>query len=262
MKKSCFSGRKTRKDFTLIELLVVIAIIAILAAILLPALNSARERGRSASCVNNLKQIAAAAAMYVDNFDGYTVPYRLAPQPGSSQAMTYEYYLYKTYSIDSMAFICPKKEEGLPAKAMAINWSTGYGTNFFTISGSYYTTKEAGDNPLGKDIRDYAPAKTSEIGTFSQTIHFADCINYGSKPNQLGSTDGMYSYSRFTYQSGGDIYGEHNNVCNIAWCDASVRGVKFSDPFKGHDILGKPNNALHVGNGNYWDRSKVRKGSL
>lgn len=61
-------------SFTLIELLVVIAIIAILASILMPALSSARERGKSATCINNLKQVGLANMNYMQDFNGWYFP--------------------------------------------------------------------------------------------------------------------------------------------------------------------------------------------
>ena len=70
------------EGFTLIELLVVIAIIALLMAILIPTLNRAREQGKRAACLHNLKQLTLAWIMYADDNDG-KLPRAWAGRPGS-----------------------------------------------------------------------------------------------------------------------------------------------------------------------------------
>ena len=74
-KQNIFSPGKCLPSFTLIELLVVIAIIAILAAMLLPALQRARESGRGTSCLNNFKTLGTGFAHYTDEFRGIIPPY-------------------------------------------------------------------------------------------------------------------------------------------------------------------------------------------
>ncbi len=63
-----------RKHFTLIELLVTIAVIAILAGMLLPALNAAREKGRSIACNGNMRQIGVACSAYTTENDDFEFP--------------------------------------------------------------------------------------------------------------------------------------------------------------------------------------------
>ena len=106
-------------SFTLIELLVVISIIAVLVSLLLSALGAARERGRSVSCMNNLKQCGVGAIGYTDDSDGWYPPSYFAPVDSAvpdrlghpmldrnfeNQGLSWIYFMTPVYN-DSLKYI-------------------------------------------------------------------------------------------------------------------------------------------------------------
>jgi|WetSurMetagenome_2_1015567.scaffolds.fasta_scaffold211472_1 prepilin-type N-terminal cleavage/methylation domain-containing protein/prepilin-type processing-associated H-X9-DG protein len=237
-----------KKAFTLIELLVVVAIITVLVAMLLPALNAAREQGRAIQCQSNLKQIGLAVNLYADNYNDIMVPSCLNDPPGSGGYYEAHTLLAKlgyllgyidTSVSDSTeqvkrqkttAWACPS----LPDQSGPASWwagearGGGYSVNHLHVHFTNLDWMTVNNHPVMR----------SSLGRASGVISFVECTDLKSYYSTYWS---YVYYALCPVDSGSNHYWwnpiatseiisrRHKNKPNILFADGHAGGVTYYD---------------------------------
>jgi prepilin-type N-terminal cleavage/methylation domain-containing protein len=248
------------KGFTLIELLVVIAIIAILAAILFPIFSNAKERGRQAKCLANLKQLTMAVRQYCDDHDGVMpIIYPTSSDTNNPNDWVGGYCHYQVqpkkggiwpYIKSEGVYVCPTDAN---AKAWDIWYPTKYPTNYKL---SYSMNQDIGSmpaqDPATVDDPNHNKVKldaetTGRSSKVLMFIHEQRGEDKKAKPDgtgYYGINDGYFQYRGAVADLPSHI---HYDGTTCSYVDGHCKWISFkqlkyeSDALPGDMAVGNPN---------------------
>ena len=206
---------KFSRGFTLIELLVVIAIISVLASVLLPSLNRARDMARGVVCMSQERQIGYAFAMYSQDWNGYFPPH-------GSSGDRWAKRLSKVWD----GYISPSTWDPCDSGASIWNCPSGVYKGFGSINGNVfvnysYNTFVGRDVNLGESGL-YMPIRQHKVHKSGDTILMSDWYRYDRvDPRGILNAPSAGSFFYITYRhTGGD---------NFLFCDNHVERLVIED---------------------------------